>query len=352
LVDLVKAYPHAPHPAVDTVNLNIAAGEFMTFLGPSGSGKTTTLNMIAGFTHATSGEILLDGASVGDVPPYRRDIGMVFQQYALFPHLTAARNIAFPLERRKVPKAVIAARVAEALKLVRLEGLGDRFPRQLSGGQQQRVAVARAAVFNPRVMLMDEPLGALDKRLRDQLQVEIARLHRELGMTFVYVTHDQEEALALSDRIAVFHEGRIEQVGTAEELYETTATLFVAEFLGESNVFCGTWHAADGLLDGPGYRLPAVPHPGISEPGALVVRPERIQLSPLTSSAGSAGLLEGKVVEVVYLGQARKLVVRVEAGIDVIAREVAGRTTAVGVGDPVAISWDRPAGTLVETPAG
>lgn len=234
---LTKRY--AGRAAVDEVSLDIEVGEFMTFLGPSGSGKTTTLNMIAGFTRATEGSITVDDTNVADLPPHRRDLGMVFQHYALFPHMSVAKNVAFPLEQRKVSKPEIARRVTEALRMVQLDSMADRLPSGLSGGQQQRVALARAVVFNPRVLLMDEPLGALDKKLREQLQTEISRMHRELGITFVFVTHDQEEALALSDRIAVFNDGRIEQVGTPEELYERPATLFVAQFLGESNVFPG-----------------------------------------------------------------------------------------------------------------
>ena len=215
---LTKTFREGIAPAVDAIDLDICSGEFMTLLGPSGSGKTTTLNMVAGFEEVTSGRILLDGDDIARLPPYRRNLGMVFQNYALFPHMTAAENIAFPLRQRKVSKAEIARRVDETLELVQLGGHGDRLPSQLSGGQQQRVALARAVVFSPRALLLDEPLGALDKKLRETLQLQIARLHSELGITFVFVTHDQEEALALSDRIAVFRDGRIEQVGTPFEL--------------------------------------------------------------------------------------------------------------------------------------
>ena len=251
IINATKNYGGAV--AVDDVSLDVAAGEFLTMLGSSGSGKTTTLNAIAGFVKLTSGSILLDGQEIERLPSYKRNIGVVFQHYALFPHMTVRKNIAFPLEQRKLPKGEAERLIDEALAMVRLEGYADRFPRQLSGGQQQRVALARALVFKPRLLLMDEPLGALDKKLREWLQLEIKRIHRELGVTFIYVTHDQEEALVLSDRIAVMSNGRIEQVGTAVDLYERPATQFVAEFIGESNVFRGTVSGAGSLVqDGNG----------------------------------------------------------------------------------------------------
>ncbi len=234
LIGLTKHYPKSV--ALDDVNLTVEAGEFMTFLGPSGSGKTTTLNLIAGFTDITSGSVYIDGKLVDNVPVHKRDLGIVFQHYALFPHLSVLDNVAFPLEQRKVPKAEIKQRVSAALATAGLAGYEDRFPKELSGGQQQRVALARALVFQPRVLLLDEPLGALDKKLREQLQLELRRVHQEVGRTTIFVTHDQEEALTLSDRITVFNHGRIEQVGTAKELYETPASRFVAEFIGESTI--------------------------------------------------------------------------------------------------------------------
>ena len=223
-------------------------GEFVTLLGPSGSGKTTTLRMIAGFTSPTGGSIEIDGQDMTRVPPHRRDVGMVFQNYALFPHMTAAQNVAFPLRMRKQSRAEIDRRVGDALDLVKLRHLADRYPRQLSGGQQQRIALARAVVFEPRLLLMDEPLGALDRKLREALQLEIIRISRELGATVLYVTHDQEEALVMSDRIAIFNEGRIEQLGSGEDLYDRPASLFVADFIGESNILRGRYEAdgADG----------------------------------------------------------------------------------------------------------
>ena len=235
LVGLSKNY--GKNGVVKSVDLSIKPGEFVTLLGPSGSGKTTTLSMIAGFTPATAGEILLGGESISSRPPHRRNIGVVFQNYALFPHMTASENIACPWKRRKMTRAQIKEKVGLALDLVHLREFGDRYPKQLSGGQQQRVALARAVVFDPPILLMDEPLGALDKKLRDSLQGEIRRIHRELGVTIMLVTHDQEEALTLSDRIAVFNEGRIEQCDTGETLYRRPASRFVANFLGEVQNF-------------------------------------------------------------------------------------------------------------------
>src|SRR5262252_3250474 len=226
--------------AVDGVTLTAQAGEFLTLLGPSGSGKTTTLSCVAGFAVPTEGEVFIGGTPVTFEPPFKRNVGMVFQNYALFPHMTVAENLAFPLRMRKRPAVEIRERVAGALALVQLEGLGGRAPRQLSGGQQQRVALARALVFEPPVLLMDEPLGALDRKLRIEMQLELKHLHARLGVTVIYVTHDQEEALTLSDHIAVMNRGRIEQVGTPLDLYENPRTRFVAEFIGESNVVEGT----------------------------------------------------------------------------------------------------------------
>ncbi len=340
---LVKHYPRMTSPAVRDVNLDIAAGEFMTFLGPSGSGKTTTLNMIAGFVSVTSGEILIAGEDVARMPAHKRDIGMVFQHYALFPHMTAAQNVAFPLEQRKVAKDEIRRRVSAALASVHLEDLSARLPRQLSGGQQQRVAVARSIVYNPRVLLMDEPLGALDKRLREQLQLEITRLHRELGLTFVYVTHDQEEALALSDRIAVFNEGGIEQVGTPDELYERPSTVFVAEFLGDSNVLRGTVSRDGSTLRGEHYELLLGSGGNPVRPGglgAVVIRPERIHV--LTEDQGPTtgqNVLEATVSEVVYLGSARKVALEFPWGGRGLVRESMRAASSAERGGRVRVAW-------------
>ena len=342
LTGLVKRYEDSV--AVDDVTLDIPAGEFVTFLGPSGSGKTTTLNMIAGFTGVDEGQIELDGNAIGKVPAHKRNIGMVFQHYALFPHMTVEDNVAFPLKRRRVPKAERATRIAEVLDLVRMGDYAERLPRQLSGGQQQRVALARALVFNPRLLLMDEPLGALDKKLREWLQLEFKRIHQELGITFVYVTHDQEEALVLSDRIAVFNHGKIEQVGTATDLYECPETLFVAEFIGESNCFRGS-HRRDGdhgvvasgqlELRGPAGVKPEDPD------AVLVVRPERVCIRREgVNPSNGANVLQGTVKQVIYLGSARKTEVVLPDGRELAVRESASVGEAPGVGQLVEAFWD------------
>ena len=225
---------------VKNLNLDVARGEFLTMLGPSGSGKTTCLMMLAGFEPATHGEITLDGVPINNVPPHKRGIGMVFQNYALFPHMTVAENLAFPLQVRKMKKTEIESRVNRALDMVQLGGFGGRRPAQLSGGQQQRVAVARALVFDPALVLMDEPLGALDKQLREQMQYEIKHIHENLGVTVVYVTHDQSEALTMSNRVAVFNDGVIQQLASPDDLYERPENAFVAQFIGENNTLNGT----------------------------------------------------------------------------------------------------------------
>ncbi|WP_201325801.1 ABC transporter ATP-binding protein, partial [Burkholderia sp. E168m23] len=244
-VGVSKSYD-GRHAVVDGLDLDIARGEFVSLLGPSGSGKTTTLMMLAGFETPTDGTILLDGHRLDDKPPHQRDIGMVFQNYALFPHLTIAENVAFPLSVRKTAREERKQRVQRALDMVELSHLASRRPAQLSGGQQQRVALARALVFEPRVVLMDEPLGALDKRLRETMQYEIMRLHRDLSLTIVYVTHDQNEALTMSNRVAVFSDGRIQQAATPTELYENAQNAFVANFVGENNGLAGRISALDG----------------------------------------------------------------------------------------------------------
>jgi len=238
LRDVVKSYDGKTN-AVDDVSIDVERGEFLTLLGPSGSGKTTTLLMIAGFETPTSGVIELDGHDLVLSKPYERNIGMVFQNYALFPHMTAAKNVVFPLKMRRFPKQDINARAQRMLELVGLRRFADRYPRELSGGQQQRVALARGLVFNPDVLLLDEPLGALDKNLREQMQVEIKRIHREVGITMIYVTHDQTEAMTMSDRVAVFCNGKVEQVGSPLDVYNRPANRFVGEFIGDSNFLGG-----------------------------------------------------------------------------------------------------------------
>jgi len=332
--------------AVDGVSVSLAAGEFLSFLGPSGSGKTTTLAMIAGLTQPSDGQILLAGKPINPLPPYRRNIGVVFQNYALFPHMTVAKNVAFPLEMRRLPATDIAAQVERVLSLVGLSNYGPRLPHQLSGGQQQRVALARAMVFEPPLLLMDEPLGALDKKLREQMQLEIKHLHQRLGMSIIYVTHDQEEALTMSDRIAVFNNGQIEQIGTPTDLYDRPTTRFVASFIGETNLFHGVVVEVDGSycrIEGNGVQLRAR-HGGqltLRQSMSVAVRPERTRLSSMEHSrADGANWLAGEVVELIYLGRFRKYVVRA-AGSDVyvIQQIVGGDDPVFQPGQAVCLSW-------------
>ena len=291
---------------VENLDLGIGKGEFVSLLGPSGSGKTTLLMMLAGFEQPTSGNILLDGTAINAVPTHRRDMGVVFQSYALFPHMSVGDNIAFPLQMRGIGKAEIGERVKRALDMVQLSALSDRRPSQLSGGQQQRVALARALVFEPRVVLMDEPLGALDKQLREQMQLDIRDLHRRLGLTIVFVTHDQSEALTMSDRVAVFNKGRIEQIGTPRQVYDEPATRFVAEFIGETNLVEGVVEAVQG--EEATVRLPsgaqivsAVSGTVASgQPVFLSIRPERVDLSETRGAARN--VLETEVTDSVYQG--------------------------------------------------
>jgi putative spermidine/putrescine transport system ATP-binding protein len=304
---------------VDEVSLAVAAGELVTLLGPSGSGKTTTLKMVAGFERPDAGRIRLGEHDITEAPPHRRDIGMVFQNYALFPHMTVADNIGFALRMRRRPGAEVKAAIERMLELVHLPGFGGRFPRQLSGGQQQRVALARALIFSPSLLLMDEPLGALDRLLRRQVQSEIKRLQRQLGTTVLFVTHDQDEALFLSDRIAVMNEGRIAQVGPPLELYARPADRFVAEFLGEPNVLTGTLAGTEDrylrirLPGGPDLRGCAMVQSGLAGPVDVLIRPER--LSVASSEAGSdANYLPMRIELVNFLGESLEIEARTGSG--------------------------------------
>ena len=328
--------------ALDNVSLKVKPGEFMSFLGPSGSGKTTTLNLIAGFTDLSQGDIRLNERSIGNVPAHKRNIGVVFQHYALIPHMTVAKNVAYPLRQRRVPKAESARLVAQVLAKVHLEEFAHRYPSELSGGQQQRVALARAMVFDPTVLLMDEPLGALDKKLRESLQLEIRRIHRELGSTFVYVTHDQEEALVLSDRIAVFNKGRIEQVGTGHELYSDPDTLFVGQFIGESSILHGahTVSGTDTALDIGGVAITAPGTPKGEGAQVILLRPEDVTVqAPGTGAAeGRTNVLQGTVREAIYLGSAMKYEVLLADGTPVIARSTIGGTK-FGIGALIELAW-------------
>ncbi len=308
---------------VDHLDLAVQEGEFLSLLGPSGSGKTTTLMMLAGFETPTSGDIRLAGRSLRAVPAYKRDIGMVFQNYALFPHMTVGENVAFPLQVRNVGRDEQARRVKLALDMVQLSHAAQRLPAQLSGGQQQRVAVARALVFEPKLVLMDEPLGALDKNLREQMQFEIRQLHRRLGVTMVYVTHDQAEALTMSDRIAVFHQGKIQQLCGPREMYEQPSSAFVATFVGESNRLSGT---VEALVDGVavlrtegGSLLQAVAGNGlrVGGEGVFTLRPERAELSTSRSAegVGVAATLE----EAIFVGDKMRARLRTSDGHEMIA---------------------------------
>ncbi|WP_157267744.1 ABC transporter ATP-binding protein [Azohydromonas aeria] len=297
---------------VRNLDLDIRRGEFLSLLGPSGSGKTTCLMMLAGFESPTAGEISLGGQPITRTPPHKRNFGMVFQNYALFPHLTVAQNVAYPLTVRRVPKAEIAARVARALAMVRLDGRDKAYPQQLSGGQQQRVALARAMVFEPQLVLMDEPLGALDKQLREHMQIELKELHRQLGVTFVYVTHDQGEALTMSDRVAVFNDGAIQQIDAVERLYETPANRFVAGFVGDSTQLHGVVGTATGdscelVLPG-GERLAGINVNGALPGDAVLasVRPERIE-ALFTPPANESNTLKAAVNDVIYFGDHLRL---------------------------------------------
>jgi len=305
--------------ALDHVSLQVAQGELLTILGPSGSGKTTLLKVVAGFETPDGGRVTVGGADITSLPPAKRDIGMVFQNYALFPHLSVAANVAFPLEMRNVARPEIERRVAEALAMVELKGYEARLPRQLSGGQQQRVALARAIVFNPRLLLLDEPFGALDRKLRETMQLEVRRLQRRLGLTTIFITHDQEEALVLSDRIAVMNRGTIQQIATTTEIYERPANDFVADFVGESNIFHGTIAAPGTVtLDG-GRALQVRSDKPVGAKVGVLMRPERFATTGVNA-------FTGEVIESVYLGTSFKLRLACDGGLELLVRQPARGT--------------------------
>jgi len=336
--------------AVDGVDLSVRAGEFLTFLGPSGGGKTTTLNLIAGFDEATAGSIRIDNANMVGVPPHKRDIGVVFQNYALFPHMTVFDNIAYPLVQRKVPKPERAERVNAALRSVSLAAQTRRYPGQLSGGQQQRVALARALVFRPKLLLMDEPLGALDRALREELQLEIRRIHREAGSTAIYVTHDQEEALVLSDRIAVFNQGKIEQLGTPRELYDSPATLFVGRFLGESTVVSGSVVGhEDGVVvvQGPNGTFRARGTASLGSEVTILVRPEKQRVVATSASPGSENSLECRLLDQIFVGATWKIRVELPDGDVGVIRSSEPADSSMQIGDKVFVTWQVDGGVLL-----
>ena len=344
---LVKRY--GPSTAVERVDLEVPQGEFVSLLGPSGCGKTTTLRMVAGFIEPTEGRILIGGNDVTRAPAFARDTGMVFQSYALFPHMSVAENVGFGLEMRKVARSDRESRVMEALRLVRLDHLGERLPKELSGGQQQRVALARALVINPSVFLLDEPLSNLDAKLRAEVRVEIRQLQQRLGLTTLFVTHDQDEALAMSDRLVVLEAGRVQQVGSAEDLYERPANAFVASFVGRCNLLAGRlegenlFRLAEGVLVPCGTDVAGVP---ANAPRLLALRPERIALAPGSASAG----IPGSVETVVYLGA------ETEYRIDVGGTRILVVKPTPHEGDPlrrlasgdlVALQWDAMAARVI-----
>jgi putative spermidine/putrescine transport system ATP-binding protein len=326
---------------VRALDLSIREGEFVTLLGPSGSGKTTTLMMLAGFETPTRGRILVGNAEITRTPPHKRGIGMVFQNYALFPHMTVAENLAFPLQVRRLPKAEVAAKVARALDMVKLGAFGERKPSQLSGGQQQRVALARALVFEPRLVLMDEPLGALDKQLREHMQYEIKHLHERLGVTVVYVTHDQTEALTMSDRVAVFNQGRIEQIAPAREMYERPATAFVAQFIGENNELAGVVeHLEDGVARvrlACGEIIRAEAGPRLARGGAVIVsvRPERVRIGGEAAENDVAA----RILEVIYHGDHLRLRLSACDNDEFIVKSAVTDAALIEVGAAVRIGW-------------
>ncbi len=329
---------------VKNLNLDVEKGEFLTMLGPSGSGKTTCLMMLAGFEPATHGEIYLNGEPINNVPPNKRGIGMVFQNYALFPHMSVAENLAFPLQVRHHKRAEIKERVDRALDMVELAGFGGRRPAQLSGGQQQRVAVARALVFEPDLVLMDEPLGALDKQLREQMQYEIKHIHERLGVSVVYVTHDQSEALTMSDRIAVFNDGVIQQLSSPDDLYERPQNSFVAQFIGENNKLSGTVKELNGsacsveLATGEIITADPINVARAGERTTLSLRPERVEIAPGENEVPN--VLNGEIHELIYLGDHIRAVLKVADAKEFIVKvpNNAGHKT-VAEGDKVQVGW-------------
>ena len=355
LVDVTKRYGETV--ALDHVSLTIEAGEFFCLLGPSGCGKTTTLNLLGGFIPLTEGELRIEGRRVNDLPPHQRNVNTVFQNYALFPHMTVGQNVAFGLRMEGLPASETSKRVAEYLELVDLAGFDDRYPSQLSGGQAQRVALARALAKRPAVLLLDEPLGALDLKLRKQMQVELARIHREVGTTFVFVTHDQEEALSMATRIAVMAGGRIRQTGTPREIYRRPVDRFVADFIGESNFLDGELTSEGGAPAfrlGNGTTLPAQPGPGTAAPNgrvALMIRPESVAVGWAAPSRSTpTAVIAGRTTHVSFMGNHTRITVQTGAGVLVALRfhESDGRAVEEEMVDrEVQVWWDPRESTVV-----
>jgi putative spermidine/putrescine transport system ATP-binding protein len=349
LQQLSKRY--GDHAVVKDVTLDVPDGEFLVLLGPSGCGKTTTLRMVAGFVEPSAGRARIGDRDVTYLPPWRRNTGMVFQSYALFPHMSVAENVAFGLEMRKLPKAESAARAREALRLVRLEGFAERLPRQLSGGQQQRVALARALAIRPDVLLLDEPLSNLDAKLREEVRIEIRELQRQLGLTTVMVTHDQEEALTVADRLVVMADGEIRQIGSQRDLYERPADRFVAGFVGRSTFLEGRV-VEPGLFETKGGLRLHSRTEGVTGPASLALRPERLSLGP---ENGLDNRLPGRVEFVSYLGAVLELHVRLSPEDRVVVQMPnRGGATPLAVGDRIEVGWPREAGLVFagnESPA-
>ncbi|QQP92814.1 ABC transporter ATP-binding protein (plasmid) [Skermanella sp. TT6] len=350
--DLTKRYGSVA--AIDRLSLDIASGEFLSLLGPSGSGKSTILMAIAGFVDPDGGDILLDGQPVGGLPPEKRGFGVVFQGYALFPHMTVRGNIAYPLKLRGIRGAELDRRVERAIDLVHLQAFAERMPRQLSGGQQQRVALARALVFDPAVVLLDEPLSALDKKLRAELQFELKSLHQRLGTTFVNVTHDQEEAMTMSDRIVILRDGRVQQTGTPDALYNTPATRFVADFLGRANFLEGQAGPVSGgclTIDIGGaslrHRL-RDGEPRMARTALLALRPERLSVLAPDTAAGDLNRVEGRVVTSAFVGSQHIHVVETPLGVLEAHTPAFGAGVLRKPGEAVALAWPWDGGVLVE----
>jgi putative spermidine/putrescine transport system ATP-binding protein len=339
---LSKAY--GASMALQPLELKVYSGELLALLGPSGSGKTTLLQVICGLIEPTGGRLIIDGRDETNKPVNKRDIGVVFQNYALFPHLTVRENVSFPLQMRKIAAADLREKVEATLAMVGLSDFGSRFPRELSGGQQQRVALARCLVYQPSLILMDESLSALDRKLRENMQVEIKRLHRETGATIIFVTHDQEEALALADRICLMNEGRIEQLGTPEDMYEQPRSAFVADFIGISNVMRGRVQSG-GMIrtDDGSLPLPDGCDARAGQDGALIVRPEKMLLCAVDEA-----FVSGRVEETIYAGSETKLLVRLARGTLITVRRQAG-LPGVAIGEHVSIRWDKQQARLLET---
>ena len=328
--------------AVDTIDVHVRPGEFLSLLGPSGCGKTTTLQMLAGFEEPDEGQIKISGTAVQGVPPHKRDVNTVFQNYALFPHMSVSENVAYGLRQKKVDKAEIGRRVGEALEMVKMSKLANRKPREMSGGQQQRVALARALVNRPSLLLLDEPLGALDRKLREEMQIELKLLQSQVGITFIFVTHDQDEALSMSDRIAVMLDGRVEQLADPDTIYDHPATAFVAGFIGKQNFFDGTSRDAGRTVEGDGWTIRSALEPvGAIEGGAALaaVRPEAIAVSDERPPDGQ-NAIAGTLASISHLGDVIQFVVLTPGRKEIIARLPRPRAPRLEVGNDVWCSWD------------